>query len=41
MDPQRGKPYCRNRFLEYGVAGAVLAELEFRGRISEQLAGYG
>jgi hypothetical protein len=37
LDPQRGKPYCRNRFLEYGVAGAVLAELELRGRISEQL----
>lgn len=28
LDPQRGKPYCRNRFLEYGMAGAVLAELE-------------
>ncbi|MFJ1549948.1 GPP34 family phosphoprotein [Streptomyces sp. NPDC088246] len=37
LDPQRGKPYCRNRFLEYGVAGAVLAELELRGRIAEQL----
>ncbi|MFE9961625.1 GOLPH3/VPS74 family protein [Streptomyces sp. NPDC005525] len=37
LDPQRGKPYCRNRFLEYGMAGAVLAELEFQGRITEQL----
>ncbi|MFF8913550.1 GPP34 family phosphoprotein [Streptomyces sp. NPDC015032] len=37
LDPQRGKPYCRNRFLEYGVAGAVLAELELHGRIAEQL----
>ncbi|MEU9618560.1 GPP34 family phosphoprotein [Streptomyces sp. NPDC048155] len=36
LDPQRGKPYCRNRFLEYGVAGAVLAELELHGRIAEQ-----
>ncbi|MEU6013025.1 GPP34 family phosphoprotein [Streptomyces sp. NPDC047515] len=37
LDPRRGKPYCRNRFLEYGVAGAVLAELELHGRIAEQL----
>ncbi|MFF2410271.1 GPP34 family phosphoprotein [Streptomyces sp. NPDC058092] len=37
LDPQRGKPDCRNRFLEYGVAGAVLAELELRGRIAERL----
>ncbi|MEU0830844.1 GOLPH3/VPS74 family protein [Streptomyces sp. NPDC056231] len=37
LDPRRGKPYCRNRFLEYAVAGAVLAELELHGRIAEQL----
>ncbi|MER8084069.1 GPP34 family phosphoprotein [Streptomyces sp. NPDC058316] len=37
LDPRRGKPYCRNRFLEYGVAGAVLAELELHGRIAEHL----
>ncbi|MFJ9678106.1 GPP34 family phosphoprotein [Streptomyces sp. NPDC101194] len=37
LDPRRGKPYCRNRFLEYGMAGAVLAELELHGRIVEQL----
>jgi hypothetical protein len=33
LDPRRGKPYCRNRFLEYGMAGAVLAELELQGRL--------
>ncbi|MFB6711621.1 MULTISPECIES: GPP34 family phosphoprotein [unclassified Streptomyces] len=37
LDPRLGKPYCRNRFLEYGVAGAVLAELELHGRIAEHL----
>ncbi|MFI6058978.1 GPP34 family phosphoprotein [Streptomyces sp. NPDC051286] len=37
LDPQRGKPYCRTRFLEYGMAGAVLAELELQGRIAERL----
>ena len=37
LDPQRGKPYCRNRFLASGMAGAVLAELELQGRITEQL----
>ncbi|MFJ4838272.1 GPP34 family phosphoprotein [Streptomyces sp. NPDC088746] len=36
LDPVRGKPYCRGRFLEYGVAGAVLAELELQGRIAEE-----
>ncbi|MEW1690932.1 GPP34 family phosphoprotein [Streptomyces sp. NPDC091265] len=36
LDPQRGKPYCRNRFLEYAMAGAALAELELQGRIAEQ-----
>ncbi|MFC9946445.1 GOLPH3/VPS74 family protein [Streptomyces pratensis] len=34
LDPVRGKPYCRGRFLEYGVAGAALAELELQGRIA-------
>ncbi|HWU06236.1 MAG TPA: GPP34 family phosphoprotein [Streptomyces sp.] len=36
LDPVRGKPYCRGRFLEYGIAGAVLAELELQGRIAEE-----
>ncbi|MFD9951135.1 GOLPH3/VPS74 family protein [[Kitasatospora] papulosa] len=36
LDPVRGKPYCRGRFLEYGVAGAALAELELQGRIAEE-----
>lgn len=36
MDPVRGKPYCGNRALEFGVAGAVLAELELQGRVDEQ-----
>ncbi|WP_371791051.1 GPP34 family phosphoprotein [Streptomyces sp. NBC_01471] len=35
LDPSRGKPFCRNRYLEFGMAGAALAELELRGRISE------
>ncbi|MFI8001845.1 GPP34 family phosphoprotein [Streptomyces sp. NPDC086010] len=34
LDPVRGKPYCRGRHLEYGVAGAALAELELQGRIA-------
>lgn len=34
LDPLRGKPYCRNRFLEYAMAGAALAELELQGRIT-------
>ena len=36
LDPVRGKPYCRGRFLEYGVAGAALAELELQGRVAEE-----
>lgn len=36
LDPLRGKPFCRNRFLEYAMAGAALAELELQGRITEQ-----
>ncbi|MFJ8447121.1 GPP34 family phosphoprotein [[Kitasatospora] papulosa] len=36
LDPVRGKPYCRSRFLEYGVAGAALAELELQGRVAEE-----
>ncbi|MEU1467446.1 GPP34 family phosphoprotein [Streptomyces sp. NPDC005761] len=36
LDPRRGRPYCRNRFLEYAMAGAALAELELQGRITEQ-----
>ncbi|MFF1645429.1 GPP34 family phosphoprotein [Streptomyces sp. NPDC058240] len=37
LDPQRGKPYCPNRFLEYATAGAVLRELELQGRVTEHL----
>lgn len=36
LDPVRGKPLCRGRYLEYGLAGAVLAELELQGRITEE-----
>ncbi|MFJ1926813.1 GPP34 family phosphoprotein [Streptomyces sp. NPDC088131] len=36
LDPVRGKPYCRNRFLEYAMAGAALAELELQGRVTGQ-----
>ncbi|MCX5410806.1 GPP34 family phosphoprotein [Streptomyces sp. NBC_00059] len=36
LDPVRGKPYCRGSFLEYGIAGAVLAELELQGRVTEE-----
>ncbi|WP_326592221.1 GOLPH3/VPS74 family protein [Streptomyces brevispora] len=36
VDPQRGRPYCSKRFLDYAMAGAVLAELELQGRITEQ-----
>ncbi|MEF9912677.1 GPP34 family phosphoprotein [Streptomyces sp. P5-A9] len=36
LDPVRGKPYCRGRFLEYGIAGAALAELELQGWIAEK-----
>ncbi|WP_411084947.1 GOLPH3/VPS74 family protein [Streptomyces sp. 061-3] len=36
LDPLRGTPYCRNRFLQYGVVGAALAELELQGRITEE-----
>ncbi|WP_406137321.1 GPP34 family phosphoprotein [Streptomyces sp. NBC_01089] len=35
LDPGRGRPFCRNRYLEFGMAGAALAELELQGRISE------
>ncbi|TXS37442.1 GPP34 family phosphoprotein [Streptomyces sp. OR43] len=36
LDPQRGTPYCRNRVLEYALAGAALAELELQGRVTGQ-----
>ncbi|MEU8626924.1 GPP34 family phosphoprotein [Streptomyces sp. NPDC048669] len=36
LDPQRGRPYCRNRFLEYATAGAALAELELQGWVTEE-----
>ncbi|WP_433401909.1 GOLPH3/VPS74 family protein [Streptomyces sp. CA-146814] len=36
LDPGRGKPMCEAAALAYGVAGAVLAELELQGRIREE-----
>ncbi|MFI1797660.1 GPP34 family phosphoprotein [Streptomyces sp. NPDC020379] len=36
FDPVTGRKLCRHRFLQYGVAGAVLAELELAGRIVEE-----
>ncbi len=33
FDPATGRKLCRHRFLQYGVAGAVLSELEPAGRI--------
>lgn len=36
LDPVRGTPYCRNRILEYALAGAALAELELQGRVTGQ-----
>ncbi|MFF3258694.1 GPP34 family phosphoprotein [Streptomyces sp. NPDC002932] len=36
LDPVRGKPFCRNRFLEYAMAGAALAELELQDRVTGQ-----
>ncbi|WP_328319062.1 GOLPH3/VPS74 family protein [Streptomyces sp. NBC_00388] len=35
LDPRRGSPFCRNRYLEFGMAGAALAELALQERISE------
>ncbi|MGW2177200.1 GOLPH3/VPS74 family protein [Streptomyces sp. NPDC001732] len=36
LDPLRGKPLCRDRFLGYGTAGAALRELELQGRVAEE-----
>ncbi|WP_228989769.1 GPP34 family phosphoprotein [Streptomyces sp. DH8] len=36
LDTERGKPLCSRAYLRYGVAGAVLAELELQGRIREE-----
>lgn len=36
LDPVHGRPYCRGRFLAYGIAGAVLAELELQGRTAQE-----
>ncbi|MDT0448970.1 GOLPH3/VPS74 family protein [Streptomyces hesseae] len=38
-DPSDGKRLCRTRHLEYGLAGAVLAELELRGLVAEERGG--
>ncbi|MGW1076869.1 GOLPH3/VPS74 family protein [Streptomyces sp. NPDC002537] len=36
FDPATGRKLCRQRFLEYGVAGAVLAELALAGHVVEE-----
>ncbi|MEN8653975.1 GPP34 family phosphoprotein [Streptomyces sp. 21So2-11] len=36
LDPQRGNARVRMRYVEYGVAGAVLAELELGGHVTEE-----
>ncbi|MEV4740045.1 GPP34 family phosphoprotein [Streptomyces sp. NPDC049555] len=34
--PSTGRKLCRGRFLQYGVAGAVLAELALAGHVAEE-----
>ncbi|WP_434594835.1 GOLPH3/VPS74 family protein [Streptomyces sp. A5-4] len=36
LDPQRGSARVRMRYVEYGMAGAVLAELELSGHVAEE-----
>ncbi|MFF7731051.1 GPP34 family phosphoprotein [Streptomyces sp. NPDC008001] len=36
FDPVSGRRLCGGQALEYGVAGAVLAELELAGRVTEE-----
>ncbi|MEU3352726.1 GPP34 family phosphoprotein [Streptomyces sp. NPDC037389] len=38
-DPSDGKRLCPTRHLAYGLAGAVLAELELRGLVAEERGG--
>ncbi|WP_326651850.1 MULTISPECIES: GPP34 family phosphoprotein [unclassified Streptomyces] len=35
LDPVTGRRHCGRRYLQYGLAGAVLAELELQGRVAE------
>ncbi|MFC4606394.1 GPP34 family phosphoprotein [Streptomyces maoxianensis] len=35
LDPVTGRRHCTRRYLQYGLAGAALAELELQGRITE------
>ncbi|MEV4440481.1 GPP34 family phosphoprotein [Streptomyces sp. NPDC049577] len=36
LHPETGRKLCRTRFLQYGVAGAVLAELALGGHVAEE-----
>ncbi|MGW1492724.1 GOLPH3/VPS74 family protein [Streptomyces sp. NPDC002402] len=35
LDPATGRRHCNRRYLQYGLAGAALAELELQGRVAE------
>ncbi|MEU9009733.1 GPP34 family phosphoprotein [Streptomyces sp. NPDC048479] len=35
LDPVTGRRHCGRRYLQYGLAGAALAELELQGRVAE------
>ncbi|MFF3402629.1 GPP34 family phosphoprotein [Streptomyces sp. NPDC002659] len=35
LDPATGRRHCSRSYLQYGVAGAALAELELQGRVAE------
>lgn len=35
LDPATGRRHCNRRHLQYGLAGAALAELELRGKVAE------
>lgn len=35
LDPVTGRRHCRGRYLQFGLAGAALAELELQGRVAE------
>ncbi|WP_328671614.1 GPP34 family phosphoprotein [Streptomyces sp. NBC_00322] len=35
LDPATGRRHCNRSYLQYGLAGAALAELELQGRVAE------
>ncbi|WP_406271994.1 GPP34 family phosphoprotein [Streptomyces sp. NBC_00191] len=35
LDPATGRRHCNRSYLQYGLAGAALAELEIQGRVAE------